>query len=64
VPPGLFGERIGAVAFAPGEDAMVVVVLRAGAEEPPGEGSIERVDLGATAREALANDGWRPRWLP
>jgi hypothetical protein len=64
VPPGLFGERIGAVAFAPGEDAMVVVVLRAGAEEPPGEGSIERVDLGATAREVLANDGWRPRWLP
>jgi hypothetical protein len=64
VPPGLFGERIGAVAFAPGEDAMVVVVLRAGAEEPPGEGSIERIDLGATAREVLANDGWRPRWLP
>lgn len=64
VPPGLFGERIGAVAFAPGEDAMVVVVLRAGADEPASEGSIERIDLGATDREVLANDGWRPRWLP
>ena len=63
-PPGLHGERIGAVAFAPGEDAMVVVVLRPGEEEPAREGSIERIDLGATARDVLANDGWRPRWLP
>ena len=43
---------------------MVVVVLPADAEEPAGEGSIERIDLGGDGRDVLANDGWRPAWLP
>ncbi|MGQ0609223.1 MAG: Ig-like domain-containing protein [Chloroflexota bacterium] len=64
VPSSLAGERIGAVAFAPGEEAMVVVVLRAGAAEPGDDGSIERVELGLRGRDVLINDGWRPRWLP
>ncbi|MGI8999113.1 MAG: Ig-like domain-containing protein [Candidatus Limnocylindria bacterium] len=64
VPSSLFGERIGAVAFAPGEDAMVVVVLRSDAEEGASEGRIERIELGRGEREVLANEGWRPRWLP
>ena len=63
-PTQLDGERIGAAAFAPGEDAMVVVVLAADAEEPAGEGSIERIDLDGDGRDVLANDGWRPAWLP
>lgn len=63
-PSSLAGERIGAVAFAPGEDAMVVVVLPTDAGDPAGEGSIERIELGRSGREVLANDGWRPRWLP
>jgi len=64
VPSGLAGERIGAVAFAPGQNAMVVIVLRGVAEEPISQGSIERIEFGSTDREVLANDGWRPRWLP
>jgi Tol biopolymer transport system component len=60
VPDLLRGEPIGAVAFAPGEDAMAVVVLDTDAEE----GRIERVELGSDVRDVLANDGWRPRWLP
>ncbi len=60
VPAALGGERIGAAAFAPGEDAMVVVVL----DSDPEQGTIERVELGGNARDVLANDGWHPRWLP
>ena len=60
VPAVLGGERIGAVAFAPGEDAMVVVVLGS----DPEVGRIERIELGGNAQDLLANDGWRPRWLP
>jgi dipeptidyl aminopeptidase/acylaminoacyl peptidase len=60
VPSQLRGERIGAAAFAPGEDALVVVVLGSEAER----GSIERIELGGNLRDVLANDGWRPRWLP
>ena len=60
VPAALAGERIGSAAFAPGEDAMVVVVL----DSDPEEGRIERVELGGNARDVLANDGWHPRWLP
>ena len=63
-PSSLSGERIGAVAFAPGEDAMVVVVLRSDASEGPAQGSIERIELALAGREVLTNDGWRPRWLP
>lgn len=64
VPAELEGERVDEATFAPGEAAMVVVVPRDGDRaETPG-GSIERVDLGAPGREILANDGWRPRWVP
>jgi hypothetical protein len=63
-PPGLLGERIGGVAFAPGEDAMVVVVLAPDGGDGTPEGRIERVELGSPRREVLANDGWAPRWLP
>jgi hypothetical protein len=64
VPAGLEDERIGDAGFAPGEAAMVVVVLREDEAGPTGEGSIVRVDLGQPRTEILANDGWRPRWLP
>ncbi|MEJ7803118.1 MAG: Ig-like domain-containing protein [Candidatus Limnocylindria bacterium] len=60
----LAGERIGGVAFAPGEDAMVVIVLRSANGGPASEGSIERITLEDGDREILANDGWQPRWLP
>lgn len=60
VPTVLSGERIGAAAFAPGEDALVAVILGTNQEE----GSIERVELDGNVRDVLANDGWRPRWLP
>ncbi|HYI67956.1 MAG TPA: Ig-like domain-containing protein [Candidatus Limnocylindrales bacterium] len=60
VPPSLRGEGIGGAAFAPGEDALVVVVLGTDAER----GAIERIELGSNTRDALANDGWHPRWLP
>ncbi|HEX7196574.1 MAG TPA: Ig-like domain-containing protein, partial [Candidatus Limnocylindria bacterium] len=62
--PGLREERVGGVAFAPGEDAMVVVVLGADRGDDSPEGRIERVELGGLRREVLANDGWAPRWLP
>jgi hypothetical protein len=60
VPPPLRGDRIGGAAFAPGEDALVVVVLRTDAQR----GAIERIELGSNTRDVLANDGWHPRWLP
>ena len=60
VPPPLRGERIGGAAFAPGEDALVVVVLGSDAER----GAIERIELASNTRDVLANDGWQPRWLP
>jgi hypothetical protein len=62
--PQLDGERVGAAAFAPGEDAIVVVILPAEAEQPAGGGRIERVELGGSGRDVLANDGWHPEWLP
>ncbi len=64
VPAQLGGERIGGVAFAPGEDTMVVVVLPSDVEQPAEQGSLERIDLGGSGREVLSNDGWRPGWLP
>ena len=60
IPAQLVGERVGAAAFAPGEDALVVVILGSDADQ----GSIERVELGTDVRDVLANDGRRPRWLP
>ncbi len=64
VPRAVVGERIGGIAFAPGEDAMVVIVLHSDIAQPGSEGSIERISLGNDDREILANDGWQPRWLP
>lgn len=64
VPRGLAEVRIGGVAFAPGEDAIVVVVLEPDAGDDTREGRIERVELGGLRREVMANDGWAPRWLP
>ncbi|MFN2418119.1 MAG: Ig-like domain-containing protein [Candidatus Limnocylindria bacterium] len=64
MPSSVSGERIGAVAFAPGEDAMVIVVLGADGGAETGQGSIERLELGGEGRDVLANDGRRPRWLP
>ena len=64
VPAGLDDERIGDAAFAPGEAAMVVVVLRDGEVGAASEGSIVRIGPGPRDREILANDGWRPRWVP
>lgn len=59
--PSLVGDaRIIEAAFAPGEDAMVVVV----AEEGATAGSVERLDLGSGARTVLAPEGRLPRWLP
>lgn len=63
IPNGLVDERIGGVAFAPGEDAIVVVVLSDDATAG-GAGAIERVDLAFPGRDVLADEGWRPRWLP
>ena len=65
VPPAVDGERISAAAFAPGEDSMVVVVLDdAASSASTAEGRIERIGVETVGREVLANDGWRPRWLP
>ncbi|MEO7294887.1 MAG: hypothetical protein ABIZ57_01990, partial [Candidatus Limnocylindria bacterium] len=64
VPSSLSGERVGAVAFAPGEDAMVVVIILSESLEHPREGRIERIELAGTGRDVLINEGWRPRWLP
>jgi hypothetical protein len=58
----LAGERIGAVSFAPGEDAAVVVLMPEGTDATGGR--LERIELDDGRRSILANDGWRPRWLP
>jgi len=52
--------RVTDAAFAPGTDAMVIVV--AGAEEEPG--ALELLDLGTGRRTPLAPEGWLPLWLP
>jgi hypothetical protein len=49
-----------AAAFAPGEEAMVIVV----ADEGATAGSIERLDLAGGDRTVLTTAGWLPRWLP
>lgn len=64
VPSSVDGERIGGAAFAPGEDAMVVVVLPSDLDEASPSGSLERIDLVGAERLVLANDASRPRWLP
>jgi hypothetical protein len=56
-------ERVAAVTFAPGEEAIAVVILAA-TDEGVTNGRIERVELDDGARRILTNDGWRPRWLP
>jgi len=52
--------RIIGAAFAPGEEAMVIVV----AEDGAAAGSIERLDLSNGDRTQLTTAGWLPRWLP
>jgi hypothetical protein len=59
----LVGELIAAVSFAPGEDAAAIVVLPAASADATGL-SLERIELDDGRRSILANDGWRPRWLP
>jgi len=56
-------ERVDAVTFAPGEEAIAVVIVDA-TDDGVTSGRIERVELDDGARRILANDGWRPRWLP
>ena len=59
--PLLVGDaRVIGAAFAPGEDAMVIVV----AEEGATAGAIERLDLEDGERTELTTSGWLPRWLP
>jgi hypothetical protein len=52
--------RVVAAAFAPGEDALVVVVAAAGADH----GRIGRIDVATGEITDLAPEGSRPRWLP
>lgn len=52
-----------AVSFSPAEDAMVIVVPRDGSGGEA-RGALVRVNLTSGSRDILANDGWRPRWLP
>ena len=61
--PSLGDERIGAVTFAPGEEAIAGVFLDPG-DDDPARGRIERIELDDGARDILTNEGWRPRWLP
>lgn len=59
--PLLAGDaRVIGAAFAPGEEAMVIVVAGEGATA----GSIERLDLADGDRTVLTTAGWLPRWLP
>ncbi|MGI8657751.1 MAG: Ig-like domain-containing protein [Candidatus Limnocylindria bacterium] len=51
------------VAFAPGENALVIVAPRDG-RQPEVEGALVRIGLADGRRTVLTNDGWRPRWLP
>ena len=59
---GLADERIGSVSFAPGEEAIVVVVTSTSGGL--GETRIERVELPNGDRSILSNEGRQPRWLP
>ena len=52
--------RVIGAAFAPGEEAMVIVV----ADEGATAGSLERLDLADGTRTVLAAEAWLPRWLP
>ena len=61
--PSLGDEGIGAVTFAPGEEAIAVVILDSGNDQAA-RGRIERIELDDGARDILTNEGWRPRWLP
>jgi hypothetical protein len=58
-PPLVDDARVIGAAFAPGEEAIVILV----ADEGRG-GSIERLDLASGDRMVLATEGWLPRWLP
>lgn len=60
---GLGDERVTGVSFAPGEEAMAVVIQDDADADGTG-GRIERIELDDATRSILTNDGWRPRWLP
>ena len=64
VPVALIGEAVGAAAFAPGEGALIVIILPRTDPDRAGGGRIERISLDGGGREILSNDGRRPRWLP
>ena len=59
---GLADERIGSVSFAPGEEAIVVVVTSTSGGL--GQTRMERVELPNGDRSILSNEGRQPRWLP
>ena len=61
--PGLGDERVEAVSFAPGEEALAVVIPGR-VDVAPAGGRIERIELDDGRRSILTNDGRRPRWLP
>ena len=61
--PSLGDEHAGAVTFAPGEEAIAVVIPDPGNNDTA-RGRIERIELDDGARDILTNEGWRPRWLP
>lgn len=63
VAPGLADARIGAAAFAPSLDAMVIVVVGAD-DDIDGAGRVELLDFVSGERTVLARQGLRPRWLP
>jgi hypothetical protein len=59
--PDLVGDdAVSGASFAPGEEALVIVVGANGDDR----GRIERLDPETGERTPLAPDGWRPRWLP
>lgn len=57
--PVVIGRRVASGTFAPGENAMVIVVAAEGER-----GSVELLDLGIGETTPLAPDGSEPRWLP
>ncbi len=63
VPPALAGARIGAAAFAPSVDAMIIIVI--GGDDPiDGAGQVVLFEPASGERTVLARHGLRPRWLP
>jgi hypothetical protein len=57
--PALQGARVRSAAFGPGDARLVLEIGDGG-----GPGSIELFDPTDGGRTVLADEGWRPRWLP